>query len=421
MQEMLDIRPHTMVNARNTERALKGGLAPSVAIRELGHIETVLSFEYQQLIDMDLVVEPLSPVDVNPNLTIFLDGPEGMGGYADVYATVEWAEAGTRIEMEQEKTIMRKHLLGILTHTYIEELKRNHKPLVIVEGGAGPDLRTISTVTGVLLEKANELSGVPIQMVHVDISKRMAAITAAKVRLSGIPEELADHALDVQMAISHADVFDLLNKIPDESLTYALLPFGVLSFGLDGHDPSDVVAHIAKKMRQGGGILGTVYNSQWRDYTDLVEHVVEQVNMTKTSDDEKMQLSDLNPFVIKILDGQMQVGGGLAFDCRTYTMEELQDIVALSGLRIDHNVNTPKGWAYWPGALLKTVVDGKVFPGGLPETPPEHLMNSAKSLILDGMPSDELKKLLADAIPNGREMISQAPAPYITITATKYE
>ena len=78
-----------------------------------------------------------------------------------MYAKSEWQEPGTRIEMEQEKEIMYDHLSKTLSVPYLEELRREKKPLVIIEGGAGPDLRTISTVSDVLVSKSEELQGIP--------------------------------------------------------------------------------------------------------------------------------------------------------------------------------------------------------------------------------------------------------------------
>ena len=186
-----EIRPYKVINGRNIQRALLGGLDPARAESEKNTMERVLVSESRLLDAMNLVQAPLAEVIVNPNLTIFLDGSDGLGGYADVYAKSEWQEPGTRIEMEQEKEIMREHLSKTLNFPYLEALREEGKPLVIIEGGAGPDLRTFSTVTNVLASKAEELQGIPIQMVHVDISKRMAAITIAKARTSGIPEKLA--------------------------------------------------------------------------------------------------------------------------------------------------------------------------------------------------------------------------------------
>lgn len=419
-----EIRPYKVINGRNTQRALLGGLDFARAKSEKSAMERVLLNERRLLDSMNLVTEPLSEVAVNPNLTIFLDGPDGLGGYADVYAKSEWQEPGTRIEMEQEKEIMRDHLSRTLNAPYLEELRREEKPLVIIEGGAGPDLRTIGAVSDVLVLKAEELQGIPIQMVHVDISKRMAAITIAKVRTSGIPEKLTDLGLKADIAICHADVFDLLEKIPDNILTYALLPFGVLSFGLDGKNPSKILENIKIKLRKGGGTLATIYNTKWRDYTDVLEYTVKQINCSKDDAEQKIKTGDLNPFVIRILDGKMEVGGGLAFNCRTYTTTELIQLVNTSGLNLGACSVTPQGWAYWPEHLLNAIVKGNVFPNGLPNIPPNYLMDKAKDLVLDiirkaGKAVDSsVINQLEKIIPDGKDML-QAPAPYITITAQK--
>lgn len=425
MKKESEMRPYSVINGRNIQRALLGGLDPYRAKAEHQTMKRVLAKERRLLDAMNLVCEPLAEiVEVNPNLTTFLDGADGLGGYADVYAKSEWQEPGTRIEMEQERTIIKAHLSRILNPEYIEELRRGSRPLVIVEGGAGPDLRTIGAVTDVLASKANELQGVSIKMVHVDISKRMAAITIAKVRTSGIPEKLTDLGLQAEIAICHADVFDVLEKVRDSSLTYALLPFGVLSFGLDGKNPSKIMEVIRKKLRPTGGTLATVYNTAWRGYTELLEHAVEQINLGRDVAEEKIKIGDLNPFVIRILDGKMQVGGGLEFNCTTFTPDNLTRLVESAGLWVNSCSVTPQGWAYWPDSLLNTIVRGNVFPNGLPTTPPPHLMDKVKGIVLDTVRkageyrNPSIIDSLESAIPNGND-VAKAPAPYITITARK--
>lgn len=424
MNKEAEMRPYSVINGRNVQRAVLGGLDSYRARAEQQTMERVLSNERRRLDSMNLVQAPLAEVEVNPNLTIFLDGPDGLGGYADVYAKSEWHEPGTQIEMEQEKALIKSHLSSILNPEYIERLKRDKKPLVIVEGGAGPDLRTFGTVTGVLASKAQELVGIPIQMVHVDISKRMAAITIAKARTSGIPEELQRLGLQTDIAICHADVFDVLEKVPDESLTYALLPFGVLSFGLDGKNPSAIMEGINRKLRAGGGTLATIYNTAWRGYTEILEHSVDQINLGRDINEEKIKTGDLNPFVIRILDGKMQVGGGLEFNCTTFSPDELATLVGSSGLTVDSSSVTPQGWAYWPDTLLNAVVRSNVYPNGLPTLPPKHLMDKAKGIVLDkvmkagGNRNPVIMENLSKAIPDGKN-IADAPAPYITIAAHK--
>ena len=120
----------------------------------------------------------------------------------------------------------------------------------------------------------------------------------------------------------------------------------------------------------------------------------------------------------------MEVGGGLTFNCRTYTTKELTQLVNTSGLNLDSCSVTPQGWSYWPNQLLNTIVKGNVFPNGLPTTPPTHLMDKAKDLVLNiikkaGKTVDpSVIEQLEKAIPDGKDML-QAPAPYITITAQK--
>ena len=420
-----ELRPYKVIDGRNTQRALLGGLDSSRAKAEQRVMEKVLASERRLLDAMGLLQSPLADVAVNPNLTIFLDGPDGFGGYADVYAKSEWQEPGTRIEMEQEKEIMRDHLSKILSAPYLEDLKKEGKPLVIIEGGAGPDLRTIGTVTDVLASRAEELQGILIQMVHVDISKRMAAITIAKARTSGIPDKLADLGLNTEIAICHADVFDVLEKIPENILTYALLPFGVLSFGLDGKNPSQIIKNVRSKLRLGGGVLTTVYNKEWQKYNDLLESSVDQINANRNDDEQKLEVGDLNPFVIRILDGKLQVGGGLAFNCKTFTSEELAQLFQSSELNLDFCAVTPQGWAYWPKHLLSAFVEeNNSQNNSLPTTPPAHLMDKAKDLVLNiirktGKTLDSsVIEQLEKTIPDGKDIL-QAPAPYITMTAQK--
>ena len=424
MRRESELRPYSVINGRNMQRALLGRLDTARAKNEQQMMERVLANERKLLDGMYIIQEPLAEVEVNPNLTIFLDGPDGLGGYADVYAKSEWQEPGTRIEMEQEKEIMRDHLSSTLNPNYLQKLRQEGKPLFILEGGAGPDLRTFGTVSEVLASKSQELHNIPIKMVHVDISKRMAALTIAKARTSGIPEKLASMGLQIELAICHADVFDVLEKLPPESLSYTLLPFGVLSFGLDGKNPNQIMTNVRSKLREGGGTLATVYNTRWHDYTTVLESAVDQINSGKNPTDQELRVKDLNPFVIRILDGKMEVGGGLAFNCRTYTTEELIQLVSLADLKLDSYSVTPQGWAYWPDSMLNAIVQGNVFPHGLPTTPPAHLMDKAKGLVLGiieeagGSKNPTVIATLEKVIPNGRD-IAKAPAPYITITAQK--
>lgn len=413
------IEPYQRIDDMNRQRSLHGELDDASALIERGIIERVLEREGSLLGRMALLQTPLSGVDVNPDLTIFLDGTDGMGGYADSYAEREWEEPGTRLEMLEEKRIMREHMLQVLSPEYIAELKEQGKPLVIIEGGAGPDLRTIGTVADVLEARVTDLQGIPIKLIHVDISERMAAITAAKARTSGVPEKLTDLGLEIETAICHADVFDVLEKIPDDSLSYALLPFGVLSFGLDGKDPSQILENVRSKLRRGGGTLATVYNSEWRDYTDVLESAINCAN-ENINGAKPIEVGDLNPFVIQILDGKLQVGGGLAFNCTTFTADELTGLVSAAGLTVDSRHITPPGWAYWPEHLLQQ----EAAHGNPPSSPPEALMDMAKRTVLDILEgavknrrAEPIQKL-RDAIPDGNK-VAGSPAPYITMTARK--
>jgi hypothetical protein len=295
-------------------------------------------------------------------------------------------------------------------------LKTTRKPLVIVEGGAGPDLRTFETVCDVLSERKADLGSIPIKIVIADISRRMAAITASKTRTSA----LIDPDLNVETAVLAADVFELLEKLPDNSLTYALLPFGVLSFGLDGKDSRRILETINRKLIQGGGMLTTVYHSGWLDYLNKLKEIITQLN---NNDDEPLHIKDLAPFVIDIRNGKMQVADGLAFNCRTFSPEELVEIIKKAGLTVDQSVCSPAGWAYWPKELLARVVEGRICPEGCPTTPPPNLMDLAKQKVLGLVAQkkggdNQLLQRLSALIPGGYE-VQNFPAPYITITAQK--
>lgn len=411
-----DIKPYQVVAGRNRQRMM-GELTPPRITRERALMEEILAREYRLFQEMELIKEPLEEIQINPDLTTFLDGKDGRGGYADYYAEREYREPGTKLEMDLERREIQRHLLTVLTHEYIEGLKRNDNPLVLIEGGAGPDLRTFETACSVLSERKKELQGIPIKIVITDISERMAAITAGKIRTSS---NLVDVSLDIKTAVLAADVFELLAKLPEDKLSYALLPFGVLSFGLDGKNPQQILKMVHGKLTRGGRFLTTVYNSKWRSYTDKLENAVGQIN----SCGGNLNIDSLNPFVIRILDGKMQVGGGLAFNCRTFSIEELSQIVHSTGLKVDSCISTPQGWAYWPNELLARVVGTRVWPEGYPIIPAPSEMNLAKNYLLElvqnggGNNQLQLVNQLACAIPNGDQILDH-PAPYITLTARK--
>jgi len=354
-------------------------------------------------------------IKVNPALTAFLDGGDGLGGYADVYAYEEYTAPGTKLEMELERRIIKQHLSTILSIDFIKRLKDNNLPLVIVEGGAGPDLRTYETVSMVLSEKKRNLMGVPIRIVITDISKRMAALTSSKLRRSS----LVDPELNVSTAVLAADVFELIENLQDNLLTYALLPFGVLSFGLDSKEPGEVVRTVQNKLLAGGGMLATVYHSDWVDYSNRLKKIVYQLNM---GGGESLRLGDLAPFVIDIKDGKMQVADGLAFNCQTFKPEDFVALVENAGFKILDNINSPAGWAYWPKDLLNRAVHGRVFPEGCPLVPPPYLMDRVKKQILNLIEKKRgdtvLLRQLTSLIPDGKTILEYA-APYITLTAKK--
>ena len=244
----------------------------------------------------------------------------------------------------------------------------------------------------------------------------MAAITTSKLRTS----ELIDPELNIKTAVVAADVFDLLGKLREGSLTYALLPFGVLSFGLDGKNPTQILETINEKLIQGGGILTTAYHSDWLNYSNQLKGIVRQLG---NNNSESLSIKDLAPFVIDIKDGKMQVADGLAFNCRTFYPEQLVEIIQSAGLTVDQSVCTPTGWAYWPKELLTKVVEGRIYPEGCPMVPPSNLMDLAKQRVLDVVAQKkggdiDLLQRLSTLIPNGYQ-IQNYPAPYITITAKK--
>ncbi len=407
---------HQRVTNLNTLRTQGSYITPWTAFEEKRLMNSILADELQRFEAMDLTHKALGRTDVNNNLKIFLDGKYGFGGYADMYEKAEWGEPGTRIEMLIEREIMKQHLGETLNPHYLEQIKRDGKDLVIVEGGAGPDLRTFGAVQETLLSKANELQGVPIKLVVVDISKRMAAITASKIRASDRLNLFQKAGLDVSLAVLNADVFDLIDKMRQESLSYALLPFGVVSFGLGKRNPQKTFENIRRRSMHKGGIITTVYNSEWKYYTTILEQVVQQVNSTGGA----LDIRTLNPFVIRILNGKMQVGGGLAFDCRTFTHQQLKDDLNSSSYSVDSVHVTPKGWAYWPDEALKANLSEQE----ILNLPPKDAMDRVKYELLKtianagGSLSPELFSQLEEAVPTGNTM-SFAPAPYITATARR--
>lgn len=401
-----------IVAGRNLQRAVLGDLSPNRKSGEKRAMDNLLANELELFQNMSLTSTPLGEIKVNPSLTAFLDGQDGLGGYADVYAQEEYLAPGTKLEMDLERRIIKQNLLSVLTPDYLGKLKKAQKPLVIIEGGAGPDLRTFETVCGVIAEKKSDLGNIPIKIVITDISRRMAAITASKMRTS----TLIDPGLNLETAVLAADVFELLENLPNDSLTYALLPFGVLSFGLDGKNPKQILATINQKLISGGGMLTTVYHSDWLHYSNQLKGIVKRLNLN-------LPIKDLAPFVIDIKDGQMQVAEGLAFSCRTFSPQELSEMIQTAGLTITDCLNSPSGWAYWPKDLLAKVVDGKIYPQGCPVIPPPNLMDLVKQRILElvipkeGGDQNSVPEL-SNLIPNGQD-ISKYPAPYITITAKK--
>ncbi|MBU1084978.1 MAG: hypothetical protein ABIJ43_00075 [Candidatus Beckwithbacteria bacterium] len=401
-------RIYQVVDGRNRQRVF-GDLSLQRTEREKALMTGILLNEQQSLINMGLISESLDEITVNPDLTTFLDGVNGLGGYADNYAEREYLEPGTRLEMDLERREIRKHLLSILTPGHISKLRIENKPLIIVEGGAGPDLRTFEAVCAVLSERKDELQGISIQVVITDISKRMAAITASKIRTSS---NLIDRDLNIETAVLAADVFELIDKLPENVLSYALLPFGVLSFGLDGKKPQEIMTRLNTKLVKGGGALVTVYNSDWRNYTARLENEVEEVNCNGG----KLKVNDLNPFVIRILDNQMQVADGLAFYCKTFLMSELFELMDSTNYQIDSCKTTPQGWAYWPTKLLRKAIETRVWPEGCSLTPTPSEMNLAKKYLLELVRDKDGR--LAELIPGGSQ-ISEYPAPYITLTAKK--
>lgn len=410
------IRKCLVVAGRNLQRAISGDLSPVRKSREKRIIDNLLGNELELFQKMDLMIEQPGEIKVNPDLTTFLDGPDGLGGYADVYAREEYMAPGTKLEMDLERRIIKRHLLSILSSDYLNNLRDTNKPLVIVEGGAGPDLRTFETVCNVLSERKADLGNIPIKIVITDISRRMAAITTSKMRTSA----LIDPDLNIETAVLAADVFELLEKLSDDSLTYALLPFGVLSFGLDGKDPRQILEIINGKLIQGGGTLTTVYHSDWLNYSNQLKGIVRKLG---NNDSEPLHIKDFAPFVIDIKDGKMQVADGLAFNCRTFYPEELVEIIQSAGLTVDQSVCTPTGWAYWPKELLAKVIGGRIYPEGCPMVPPSNLMDLAKQRVLDLVAQKEggnnqLSQQLSVLIPDGYE-VQNFPAPYITITAQK--
>lgn len=408
-------RQSRIVAGRNIQRAIFGDLILPKKNQETRVINNMLDTERALFYQMRLTNEQLGEIKVNPDLTTFLDGQDGMGGYADTYAQQEYMAPGTKLEMDIERRIIQQHLLSILTPDYLQSLRRIDKPLVITEGGAGPDLRTFEIVCKSLSEKKADLIDIPIKIIITDISKRMAAITASKIQSSMI----IDADLNIESAVIAADVFELLEKLSGESLSYALLPFGVLSFGLNGKDPHQILETINKKLIRGGGTLITVYHSGWLDYLNQLNKII---NQSGNHNNNSLQIKDLVPFVIDIKNNKMQVADGLAFNCRTFYPQQLVNIVQSSGLAVDEPVCTPAGWAYWPKEILTKAVEGRIYPQGCPVTPPPYLMDIAKQKVLDKVVQteggDKLLQQLSCLIPDG-DQITKYPAPYITLTAKK--
>ena len=404
-----------IISGRNAQRAISGDLTPGRISGERWAMDRLLDSELTKFNQMRLTNQGIGPINVNPQLTTFLDGSDGLGGYADSYAYREYMEPGTKLEMSLESNIIKRHLSSLLTPDYLQCLKKNGKPLVIVEGGAGPDLRTFQAVCDVLRTKKELVNNTPVKVVITDISKRMAAITASKIHMS---QGLIDPDIDVQTAVLAADVFEFLEILPKDSLTYALLPFGVLSFGLDGKDLEQTLEGVSGKLINGGGMLTTVYHSGWVDHSNNLREMVEQL----IDSGGRIDIKELSPFIIDIRNGAMQVGGGLAFNCRTFLPQELADIIGRAGLKADEPACMPAGWSHWSKGSLVKVVEGRMYPEGCPTIPSPNLMNLAKREVLDLVSNsggnNSLVNKLATLIPSG-DQINNYPAPYVTITAQK--
>jgi hypothetical protein len=339
-QHSLRLKRECLVIAgRNLQRAVFEELDPNRKSREKLIMNRLLNHELSLFYQMGLTNKQLNEITVNPDLITFLDGPNGLGGYADIYAQEEYMAPGTKLEMDLERRFIAEHLLSTLTPDYLKKLKATGKPLVIIEGGAGPDLRTFETVCHAISKRKVDLKDIPIKIVITDISRRMAAITTSKLRTS----TFIDPELDIETAVLAADVFELLEKIPDGTLTYVLMPFGVLSFGLDEKNPKQIVETIDRKLIDEGGMLATVYHSGWLDYSRKLKEIVTQLG---NNDNKSLLVKDLAPFVIDIKDGRMRVAEGLAFNCKTFDPQELELMIKNAGLFIDDSVSTPAGWAY---------------------------------------------------------------------------
>lgn len=100
-------REAQIVAGRNAQRGISSDLSPAKKLQEKRVMDRLLDHEQILFSRMNLIDCPLGEITVNPDLTTFLDGSDGLGGYADIYAREEYLAPGTKLEMDLKKELSR--------------------------------------------------------------------------------------------------------------------------------------------------------------------------------------------------------------------------------------------------------------------------------------------------------------------------